>query len=90
MSHLVIMAAGTGGHIIPGLAVAKDDSRLDLLLREVKEREAQGYAYDGADASFELLARRAFDSVPHYFDVLSSASSWRSATRRWSQRRWSR
>ncbi|MGL4294312.1 MAG: alpha-isopropylmalate synthase regulatory domain-containing protein, partial [Aestuariivirga sp.] len=54
-----------------GLTVAKDDSRLDLLLREVKEREAQGYAYDGADASFELLARRAFDSVPHYFDVLS-------------------
>ncbi len=54
-----------------GLTVAKDDSRLDLLLREVKEREAQGYAYDGADASFELLARRAFGSVPHYFDVLS-------------------
>ena len=23
MSHLVIMAAGTGGHIIPGLAVAR-------------------------------------------------------------------
>jgi 2-isopropylmalate synthase len=37
----------------------------------VKEREAQGYAYDGADASFELLARRAVDIVPHYFDVLS-------------------
>ena len=54
-----------------GLSVAKDDSRLDALLREVKEREAQGYAYDGADASFELLARRAFGSVPHYFDVLS-------------------
>ena len=24
MSHLVIMAAGTGGHIIPGLAVARE------------------------------------------------------------------
>ncbi|MBM3520349.1 MAG: citramalate synthase [Alphaproteobacteria bacterium] len=54
-----------------GLAVAKDDTRLDGLLREVKEREAQGYAYDGADASFELLARRALGTVPHYFDVLS-------------------
>jgi 2-isopropylmalate synthase len=54
-----------------GLAVAKDDSRLDALLREVKEREAQGYAYDGADASFELLARRALGTVPKYFDVLS-------------------
>jgi 2-isopropylmalate synthase len=54
-----------------GLAVAKDDSRLDALLREVKEREANGYAYDGADASFELLARRTLGTVPKYFDVLS-------------------
>lgn len=54
-----------------GLTVARDDSRLDALLREVKEREAQGYAYDGADASFELLARRMLGTVPKYFDVLS-------------------
>jgi 2-isopropylmalate synthase len=54
-----------------GMTVAKDDTRLDALLRDVKEREAQGYAYDGADASFELLARRTFGTVPHYFDVLS-------------------
>ncbi len=54
-----------------GLAVAKDDPRLDRLLRDVKEREQQGYAYDGADASFELLARRALGTVPKYFDVLS-------------------
>jgi 2-isopropylmalate synthase len=58
-----------------GMAVAKDDTRLDALLREVKEREAQGYAYDGADASFELLARRTLGSVPHYFDVLSFRTS---------------
>ena len=54
-----------------GLGVAKDDPRLDILLREVKEREAQGYAYEGADASFELLARRSLGAVPKYFDVLS-------------------
>ena len=24
MTHLVVMAAGTGGHIIPGLAVARE------------------------------------------------------------------
>ena len=54
-----------------GLSVKKDDARLDHLLREVKEREAQGYAYDGADASFELLARRTLGTVPHYFDVQS-------------------
>jgi 2-isopropylmalate synthase len=54
-----------------GIDVGRDDSRLDTLLREVKEREAQGYAYEGADASFELLARRIFGSVPRYFDVKS-------------------
>ena len=37
------------------------------LLEEVKEREFNGYAYDGAEASFELLARRMLDSVPEYF-----------------------
>jgi 2-isopropylmalate synthase len=54
-----------------GLEVQKDDSRLDELLREVKQRESEGYAYDGADASFELLARKRLGSVQHYFDVLS-------------------
>ncbi len=54
-----------------GLHVEKDDTRLDALLRDVKERESHGYAYDGADASFELLARRALGTVPKYFDVLS-------------------
>ena len=24
MKHLVVMAAGTGGHVIPGLAVARE------------------------------------------------------------------
>src|SRR6201997_1191366 len=52
-----------------GFAVDKDDPRLSRLLDEVKEREAIGYAYEAADASFELLARRLLGQVPHYFDV---------------------
>lgn len=52
-----------------GIEAEKSDTRIDALLREVKEREAQGYAYDGADASFEMLARRILGSVPDYFDV---------------------
>jgi 2-isopropylmalate synthase len=52
-----------------GLAVDKDDPRVIRLLDEVKEREAIGYAYEAADASFELLARRLLGKVPHYFDV---------------------
>ena len=52
-----------------GIRVAKDDSRLTRLLDEVKEREAIGYAYEAADASFELLARRVLGTVPDYFSV---------------------
>ena len=52
-----------------GFAVDKDDPRLARLLEEVKEREAIGYAYETADASFELLARRLLGKVPRYFDV---------------------
>src|SRR5271169_6855504 len=40
-----------------GLKINKDDPRVTRLLDEVKEREAIGYAYESADASFELLAR---------------------------------
>ena len=42
---------------------------MSRLLDEVKEREAIGYAYETADASFELLARRLLGKVPRYFDV---------------------
>jgi 2-isopropylmalate synthase len=52
-----------------GIKVDKDDSRLARLLEVVKEREAIGYAYEAADASFELLARRVLGKVPSYFDV---------------------
>jgi 2-isopropylmalate synthase len=52
-----------------GFAVDRNDPRLSHLLEEVKEREAIGYAYEAADASFELLARRLLGKVPRYFDV---------------------
>jgi 2-isopropylmalate synthase len=52
-----------------GLKVDKNDSRVNRLLEVVKEREAIGYAYETADASFELLARRMLGTVPKFFDV---------------------
>jgi len=52
-----------------GIAVAPDDPRLGAILAEVKTREDQGYAYDGAQASFELLARRELGLVPDFFEV---------------------
>jgi 2-isopropylmalate synthase len=35
----------------------------------VKDREFIGYAYDGADASFELLTRRLLNEVPNYLNI---------------------
>jgi 2-isopropylmalate synthase len=52
-----------------GLAVDKNDQRVNRLLDQVKEREAAGYAYEAAGASFELLARRVLGRVPDYFAV---------------------
>ncbi|CAD7043841.1 citramalate synthase [Pseudorhizobium endolithicum] len=52
-----------------GIVVQKDDPKLDLLISIVKEREATGYAYEGADASFELLAHRTLGTIPEFFTV---------------------
>ncbi len=52
-----------------GIDVDKNDYRVGALLDAVKHREALGYAYEGADASFELLARRMLGEVPRYFTV---------------------
>ena len=54
-----------------GIDVPKDDARLDALISVVKEREAEGYAYEGADASFELLARKMLTGLPEFFAVTS-------------------
>jgi 2-isopropylmalate synthase len=52
-----------------GIKADKDDPRIGRLLEIVKEREAIGYAYEAADASFELLARRTLGAVPDFFTV---------------------
>ncbi len=52
-----------------GIKIGKDDPRVARVLEAVKEREAQGFSYEAADASFELLARRVLGTVPNYFDV---------------------
>ncbi|MEM9737321.1 MAG: citramalate synthase, partial [Pseudomonadota bacterium] len=52
-----------------GLEVARDDPRLGTLLALVKEREDQGWAYDQAAASFDLLARRHLGLMPRFFEV---------------------
>jgi len=52
-----------------GIELAKDDRRLEKLLATVKERESRGYSYDGADASFAILAHDVLGTLPSYFAV---------------------
>src|SRR4051812_32852950 len=52
-----------------GLQIDADDPKVAALVETVKLREYDGYAYDGAEASFELLARRGLGSVPDYFKL---------------------
>jgi len=52
-----------------GIEVDAKDARLGRILEIIKEREDQGYAYDGAQASFEILARRELGLLPQFFEV---------------------
>jgi 2-isopropylmalate synthase len=52
-----------------GIKIDKNDPKVQTLLNEVKDREFVGYSYDGADASFELLARRLLGEIPKYLTI---------------------
>lgn len=54
-----------------GLEIDPADSRVAALIGEVKQREFAGYSYDGAEASFELLARQFLGEVPEYYRLTS-------------------
>ena len=54
-----------------GIAVAADDPRLPILLETIKRREFEGYTYDGADASLELLARRTVAEMREFYRIVS-------------------
>ena len=52
-----------------GLGVQKGDPALSRILQAIKQREEEGYSYDTAQASFELLARRELGLLPDFFEV---------------------
>ncbi len=54
-----------------GIKIDSKDPKVQRILDEVKDREFSGYSYDGADASFELLANRLLGKVPEYLRVKS-------------------
>ncbi len=52
----------------------KDDikyNQISELVNEVKDLESQGYAYDEADASFEILAKRKLSIIPNFFELIN-------------------
>ena len=54
-----------------GIKIDSKDPKVQKILDEVKDREFIGYSYDGADASFELLANRLLGKVPEYLNVIN-------------------
>ncbi|MGN6208572.1 citramalate synthase [Asticcacaulis sp.] len=54
-----------------GIEVADDDDHIGELVKAVKEREALGYAYEDASASFELMARERLGQLPRYYELQS-------------------
>jgi len=52
-----------------GLQVPDKDPSLARILDRIKAREAEGYSYDTAQASFELLARDELGQLPDFFEV---------------------
>ena len=54
-----------------GIEIDPEDPKVQRLVETVKEREFEGYAYDGAEASFEILARRALPEIPNYYRLNS-------------------
>ena len=54
-----------------GMGDVLENDHIDSLVAEIKRREAQGYAYEDADASFEMLVHRKLGDVPSFFDIQS-------------------
>lgn len=52
-----------------GLEDVLESDHVDALVSDIKRRETQGYAYEDADASLELLVRRKLGDVPSFFEV---------------------
>src|SRR6056297_759855 len=52
-----------------GITIKDKDPALARILDRIKARESEGYSYDTAQASFELLARDELGQLPEFFEV---------------------
>jgi 2-isopropylmalate synthase len=74
--HIVVSDQAGRSNIVSrlrqvGIDADPRDGKITELLEQVKAKEYDGFSYDGADASFELLARRTLETVPEYFRLQS-------------------
>lgn len=54
-----------------GLDINANNNKTKEIIERIKELEHQGYQFEGADASMELLLREAFDELEEVFQVES-------------------
>ena len=54
-----------------GLDIDPNNEKIGDLLEEVKRLESEGYTFEGADASFELLMRRTLGMTHEHFNFVS-------------------
>lgn len=53
-----------------GLDIDSHDPMMMAIVSQLKEMEAQGFQFEGAEASFELLMRKALGTAKKYFDLI--------------------
>ena len=49
--------------------INKESPELTCIMEELKRQELEGYQFEGADGSFELLVRRCLNRIPTYFTL---------------------
>ncbi len=75
--HIVISDQAGKSNIISKLKEIDIDSKnlsnqqVTELVSKVKDLEAKGYAFDIADASFELLVKKTIAAIPNFFELIS-------------------
>jgi len=56
---------------LKNLNIKANEAQIEKLVLAVKEKEKAGYAFDFADASFEVLARSIISKIPDFYEVKS-------------------
>ena len=52
-----------------GVDLESADSKLDFILEKIKKLENEGYQFEGAEASFELLMKKALGTYKKFFEL---------------------